>query len=107
MAVGMIARMKFAAESNLPQTRTTLAGCFDSSKRVQAGMNIGRSRSQASRFAFVVIALVCSSLRPQGYASEVLRSHDVICFLGGANVVSAQEHGYLETLLRMKLPALN
>src|SRR5437899_9115802 len=106
--------MNFGAESNLPQTGRRLSGCFDLSKRVQAGMAI-RALIQRTRIhcrcdrgpvavrALLIAAAICA----QATASELLHSNDVICFLGGANVVSAQEYGYLETILRMRLPTLN
>src|SRR5438874_10582117 len=87
--------------------RKELSSCFDSGKSVQRGMSVRRTKSQRRRFALVVIALMCSSIHFKAYASELLRSNDVICFLGGANVVSEQEYGYLETIVRMKFPALN
>ena len=57
--------------------------------------------------AMAFIALSCSHIFFQSYASELLRSNDVVCLLGGANVVAAQEFGYLETILQMKYPTLN
>jgi hypothetical protein len=40
-------------------------------------------------------------------AEGLFRSNDVVCLIGGANVVGAQEHGYLETLSRLAFPTLN
>ncbi len=40
-------------------------------------------------------------------ASAFLHSNDVVCLVGGANAVEAQEHGYFETLLRLKFSSLN
>lgn len=70
-------------------------------------MSIGRRNRLRRLLAVALISLIWSLMVSEGYPSELLRSNDVICFLGGANVVSAQEYGYLETILRMKLPALN
>ena len=49
--------------------------------------------------------LIVSALWPVHAAERsVLQTNDVICLIGGANVVSAQESGYLETFLRVGLP---
>src|SRR5437773_5196139 len=42
-----------------------------------------------------------------GESGSLLRSNDVVALVGGANIVSAQQYGYLETLLRVGLPQLN
>src|SRR3954466_4794025 len=72
-------------------------------------MSIGAiSRSGGnSGLALALIALIGSQLSLQSSASELLRSNDVVCLLGGANVVGAQDFGYLETILRIKFPGLN
>ena len=57
--------------------------------------------------AFCVLAALINAPAVGVRASEFLHSNDVVCFLGGANVVAAQEYGYLETILRMKFPNLN
>src|SRR5437899_2702370 len=57
--------------------------------------------------AFCVLAALINAPAVGVRASEFLHSNDVVCFLGGANVVAAQEYGYLETILRMKFPVLN
>ena len=64
-------------------------------------------RGREQHFVLALIALVCSQIFFQTHASELLRSNDVICLLGGGNVVAAQEFGYLETILRMKFPTFN
>ena len=57
--------------------------------------------------AFILVWL--SALLASGitHAASLLQSNDVICILGGANSVAAQEHGYLETFLRIGFPNHN
>jgi hypothetical protein len=52
---------------------------------------------------FLLIAF-CLRDAHAGESLNFLRSNDVICFVGGANVVDAQHYGYLETLLRISFP---
>src|SRR5204862_2505840 len=61
---------------------------------------------RAATTLLILGALLCA-LAGRARASELLRPNDIVCFLGGANVVAAQEYGYLETILRMKFPDLN
>ena len=57
----------------------------------------------------LIVCLIqfCFDAPPSSMAAEVLRSNDVVCLVGGANVVAGQEHGYLETLVRLSFPSLD
>jgi len=60
------------------------------------------------RLLLLAFALASSLCIPAGAASRsFLQTNDIICSIGGANVVSAQEHGYLETFLRVSFPHYN
>ena len=58
-----------------------------------------------SSFVSLLVGLLFFSNLPR--AEAFFRSNDVVCLIGGANVVSAQEYGYLETLIQLGSPGLN
>src|SRR5678815_4816756 len=56
--------------------------------------------------AFLLL-LACIARAPAAESSKLLRSNDVLCFVGGANIVAAQQYGYFETIVRIAFPNLN
>jgi hypothetical protein len=69
-------------------------------------MTLLRLKPLVSCFVSALIAAcVCEATAID--SAILLRSNDVICLVGGANLVAAQEHGYFETLLRISFPDLN
>jgi len=55
--------------------------------------------------AFALVSSLC--IRAGAASRSFLQTNDIICSIGGANVISAQEHGYLETFLRVSFPQYN
>lgn len=53
------------------------------------------------------LALISFLLALNAYAQLAFRTNDVIAFLGGTDVVTAQQSGYLETLLTIHYRSLN
>jgi hypothetical protein len=69
-------------------------------------MTLLRLKPLVSCFVSALIAAcVCEATAVD--SAILLRSNDMICLVGGANLVAAQEHGYFETLLRISFPDLN
>lgn len=75
-------------------------------ERTEPVMNFHRPLTRSLFLLVLALGLWLCCARG-GFGATFLRSNDVICSIGGADVVSADEFGYLETYLRLSFPDLN
>src|SRR3954469_3796596 len=67
--------------------------------------SIARPRPESRWVLCGWLLQICLGVATQSNGASPLRSNDVVCWMGGANVVAGQQYGYLESLLRVSLPS--
>src|SRR3954465_12925295 len=80
---------------------------FPARLRLFFPLDVYQSMNSLRILLFAFFLVCCVSVQSIGAIRAFVETNDIICSIGGANVVTAQEYGYLETFLRVSFPSYN